>query len=196
MDARGPFMRKSWSQPYTICFSLRGSADINFAKPLVAEAIKTFGLHFLLADKAYFSEELVRWLWAEASLRAVIPIKKNTVRRDPTATSYDPYFDLIRWYDDDQRGFHEIYRLRPKIEGFFSAMKRAAQDYCWSRGRQRHDVLSNQPCTAWINEALCKFIFMNLRTTTLVEQETGHSVDYLIPERCFPAPAEPLLKAA
>ena len=52
------------------------------------------------------------------------------------------------------------------------------------------------PCTAWQNEALCKFIFMNLRTTNTLQEETGVEIDYLLPGRCFPEPIEPLLRAA
>ncbi len=105
----------------------------------------------------------------------MISVKKNIER--PTKTvSYDPYFELVVWHDDRQRDFHEAYRLRPKIESLFSALKRAAQRYCWSRGRPHKgpdgERLENaaQPCTAWINEALCKFIFMNLRTTARLEE--------------------------
>jgi hypothetical protein len=172
-----------------------GSADVNFAVPLVREAVKAFGLHFLLADKAYFSKDLVRWL-SPQGIRAVIPVKKNITRPGMPADSYDPYVDLISWYDEHQQDFHSQYRLRPKVEGFFSAMKRAAQDFCWSRGRQRQSAIGGHPCTAWVNEALCKFIFMNLRTTTTLEEETGVSIDYLTPDRHFPSPIEPLLRAA
>jgi len=65
------------------------------------------------------------------------------------------------WHDHRQADFHEVYRLRPKIESFFSMLKRAADGYCWSRGRPHKDADGRRiengetPCTAWINEALC-----------------------------------------
>lgn len=49
---------------------------------------------------------------------------------------------------------------------------------------------------AWINEFLCKFIYVNFRMTVNLEEETGVRIDYLIPSRRFPPPDEPLLKSA
>ncbi|HEX3462512.1 MAG TPA: transposase [Candidatus Elarobacter sp.] len=176
--------------------------DSNFAKPLVSEAIKQFNLQYLLADKAYFGAPLVRWLWDEAGIKPVIPTKKRVEKRAQTEI-FDPYIDMIMWYDQNEnRDFHEVYRLRPKIEGFFSLLKRVAQGYFSAKGRPRrgpdgvlrYEPMADGPCTAWKNEALCKFIFMNLRTTTRLEDETRLIIDYLIPERCFPKPAEPLLR--
>jgi hypothetical protein len=74
----------------------------------------------------------------------------------------------------------------------------------WSRGRgykhpdgsYTYEPMKNGPCTAWVNEALCKAIYMNLRTTNTLQEETGQEIDYLVPGRCFPPPAEPLLRAA
>lgn len=43
---------------------------------------------------------------------------------------------------------------------------------------------------------LCKCIYLNLRTTVLLEHETGYRIDYTIAERHFPAPSIPLLKTA
>jgi hypothetical protein len=71
-----------------------------------------------------------------------------------------------------------------------------ADGFCWAKGRPRENDNPNEPCTAWKNEALCKLIYMNLRTTVTLEEETGYRVDYLIPERRFPAPADPLIKRA
>lgn len=75
----------------------------------------------------------------------------------------------------------------------FSVPKGVADGYCWSRGRKRDVKNANEPCTAWINETLCKFIYTNLRTTVRIEEETGVRIDYLVPSRCFPEPDEPLL---
>ena len=49
--------------------------------------------------------------------------------------------------------------------------------------------------TAWKNETLCKFIYMNLRATVLLEEETGVDIDYRLSSRFFPPPDEPLLRA-
>ena len=95
---------------------------------------------------------------------------------------------------NNNRDFHEVYRCRPKVETLFSLLKRLARGYCWSRGRKRKPN-AEQPCTAWINETLCKLIYLNLRTTVTGEEETGVQIDYCVPFRRFPSPSEPLLPA-
>ena len=57
-----------------------------------------------------------------------------------------------------------------------------------------HRLASAQPNLQEI--LLCKFIYVNLRTTVHLEEETGYVMDYLIPERRFPRPTEPLLNRA
>ena len=179
------------------------SGDALFLQPLVLEALKTFPIHFLLGDKAYWGRPNTEWLWNEARIRAVIPARKNTIRlpgRGKRKEEWDPYWDLIKW-QDNEANFHEIYRLRPKVEGFFSLLKRMADEQMWSRGRRHKDrtfdaMRDGGPCTAWTNEALCKMIYMNLRTTVSLQEETGVEVDYQTPERCFPKPAMPLIKIA
>lgn len=183
-----------------------GVADVNFVKPLVNAAREVFALQFLLGDKGYYSGNVIEWLWKETHIRAVVPVKKNINRLEDNrkGDAYDTVRELIMWYDNHPREFHEVYRLRPKIESFFSVLKHVAQGYCWSRGRIIKDVptkgrfspMEKGPCTAWKNEALCKFLFMNLRTTGLLEEETGVQIDYLTPGRNFPPPIEPLLHAA
>lgn len=169
------------------------SADINFVEPLVEEAIKQFHLQYLLGDKAYFAKAVFNWLWTKG-IKAVVPTKKKVHK--PTRTLiYDAYTEAVIWFDEFRRAFDEVYRLRPKIEAFFSALKRAAQDFCWSRGRYPEDADPNHPCVAWKNEALCKFLFLNFRTTNSLEHETGVQIDYTIPERCFPPPTVPLLQS-
>jgi hypothetical protein len=39
-------------------------------------------------------------------------------------------------------------------------------------------------------------IYMNLRATVTLQEETGVEIDYLLPGRYFPAPLEPLLRTA
>lgn len=178
-----------------------GTADINFVQPLVSEAAKTFSLQFLLADKGYLSERHIKWLFDDINIRAIVPAKKNTERRTHVE-NVEWFAQMIKWQDENPREFHEFYRLRVKIEGFFSNLKRTTSGYCWSRGRpvkgadgttQSRDFV---PPVAWVNETLCKFVFMNLRATASLEEETGTQIDYLIPGRCFPSPIEPLLKTA
>ena len=171
-----------------------GTHDINFMKPLVEEALQTFCLSFLLGDKAYLSHEILGWLW-ERGLRATIPLKRGWSIETKTAY-FEALKHLANWYDERPREFDEVYRLRPKIEGLFSIMKRMADGYCWSRGRLRKESGNDEPCTAWINEAICKCIYINLRTTVTLEEETGYQIDYLFSSRCFPKPDEPLIKAA
>jgi hypothetical protein len=44
------------------------------------------------------------------------------------------------------------------------------------------------PCTAWINEMLCEFIYLNLATTVEEEEINGVHIDYLVLSRRFPPP--------
>jgi hypothetical protein len=100
---------------------------------------------------------------------------------------------LVTWYNaDNNREFHEVYRLRTKVEALFSVLKRTADGYCWSRGRGRKEANADSICTAWKNELLCKFIYLNLRTTVSLEEEPGYKMDYLVPSRSFPKPDIPL----
>ena len=75
--------------------------------------------------------------------------------------------------------------LRPKIEGFFSLVKRVADGYCWSRGRPRKDADGNavgndfEPCVAWQNETLCKMIYVNLRLIVQYELATGYRQNFM-----------------
>ncbi len=167
--------------------------DNKFIRPLVEAATSTFRLDFLLGDKAYMAESIFDWL-ADIGIKAVIPIKKKAYEHGSFSEAVTNH---IEWFErNNNRDFHEVYRLRSKIECLFSILKRMADGYCWSRGRPRQTANANEPCTAWVNEVLCKFIYMNLRTTVTLEHESGVSIDYLVPSRRFPAPDEPLLKNA
>jgi hypothetical protein len=42
------------------------------------------------------------------------------------------------------------------------------------------------PCTAWINESICKVIYVNLRITVEREISTGYQMNYLR-DSFFPA---------
>lgn len=170
-----------------------GTHDSNFLRPLVDAAVQNFPLEFVLADKAYLSEDVPQWL-AERGIRAVIPIKKGWFR-DERKLYNEALLNLVQWHDaNNNRDFHEVYRLRSKIECLFSVLKRMAGGYCWSRGRKRTIRNANDPCVAWINETICKFIYVNLRTTVNLEEETGVTIDYTVSSRHFPEPDEPLLK--
>lgn len=167
--------------------------DVNFVEPLVETAIKTFALEYMLGDKAYLTSVMPKWL-ADRGIKAVIPLKKRWFQ-EGTRLYNESLTDHIDWFKrNENRDFHEIYRFRPKVECLFSVLKRTAQGHCWSKGRKRKTKNANEPCTAWINELLCKFIYMNLRTTVNLEQETGVKIDYCVPSRRFPQPDEPLLK--
>lgn len=170
-----------------------GTHDINFVRKLVTDAQEAFKLEYLLADKAYLSAPMLEWLWNE-NLRAAIPLKKGWFREEGREY-HEAVAALVKWYDaDNNRQFHEVYRLRPKIEALFSVLKRTARENCWSRGRHPNGARNaDAPCQAWINETLCKFIYLNLRHTVLLEKETGYQIDYINPSRHFPVPDEPLL---
>lgn len=170
----------------------QGTHDVNFLQPLVESAIGTFPLEYLLGDKAYLTEHTPTWL-AERGIKAVVPIKKRWFR-DGKKSYSEALTHLVEWFDlNDNRDFHDVYRLRSKVECLFSVLKRTADGYCWSRGRRRRPPNGNEPCTAWINELLCKFIYINLRSTVNLEAETGIRIDYRVPSRRYPAPDRPLL---
>jgi len=150
-------------------------------------ALPRFSLRYLLADKAYLSEDVLGMLWKNC-VKAVIPVKSRWDAE--TKKAYEPCRELADWYDNKPRLFDEFYRLRSKIEGLFSLVKRLADGYCWSRGRPRVGILS----TAWENETLCKLIYMNLRITVQLQEETGVEIDYQLRSRFFPPPDEPLIQ--
>jgi hypothetical protein len=168
--------------------------DVNFLKPLVDAALGTFPLELLLGDKAYLTEDIPHWLASRSTpIRAGIPIKKRWFR-DEKRVYNQALIDLIEWYDrEENRNFHEVYRLRSKVECLFSVLKRTAAGYCWTRGRKRTIKNADEPCVAWINETLAKLIYVNLRMTVGLEDETGVHIDYLVPSRTFPPPVEPLV---
>jgi hypothetical protein len=167
--------------------------DINFLRPLVAKALRSFHLEYLLGDKAYLSGPILDWLWKHG-VRAAIPVKKGWFR-DESVEYSQAIVNLVEWFDrNNNRDFDDVYRCRPKVETLFSILKRLARGYCWARGRKAKPN-SERPCTAWINEVLCKMIYLNLRTTVTAEEETGVQIDYCVPFRRFPPPAEPLLKS-
>jgi hypothetical protein len=167
-----------------------GTHDSKFLLRLLEKTQGLFLLRYLLADKAYLTENIVGRLW-ELGIQAVIPVKR---RWDGTNMKrfYEAYQHLVRWYDDRQADFHETYRLRVKIESFFSSVKRVTSGFCWSRGRKRKHkdgaVIGNavDPCTAWKNETLCKVIYVNLRRIVEYEQATGYRMNFLI-DTFFPA---------
>ena len=169
-------------------FSKSTGHDINHILPLVDEAVPRFNLRLLLGDKAYLSEDVVGSLW-ERSIKAVIPVKKRW-NIETKKRYYDPCKELVEWYDKRRRDFDEFFRFRSKIEAFFSNMKRMADGYCWSRGRPRDGDVS----VAWQNETLCKLIYMNLRTTVLLEVQTGVEIDYRVRSRFFPPSEDPLIQ--
>ncbi len=163
----------------------KGTHDSHFILPLVRTALETFPLTYVLADKAYLAEVVLGELW-KLGIKAVIPVKKGWDHLTKRLY-YEACEHLAQWFDQRQADFHEFYRLRVKIESFFSHLKRVADGYCWSRGRRNKEVPNAvTPCTAWMNEALCKFIYLNFRTTVRTEEETGYQIDYLCPTRFFP----------
>jgi Transposase DDE domain len=170
-----------------------GTHEKNFVEELVGDALRTFDLSFFLGDKGYLSEDILGWLWNKG-LKAAIPVKK---RWNASTKSHCPEAAkaLVMWYDQRRREFDEVYRLRAKIEGLFSLLNRIAGGHLLSRGRPRTIPNAIDPCTAWKNELLAKMIYLNLRTTVTLEEETAVTINYLVPERCFPAPTDPLLKA-
>jgi hypothetical protein len=178
-----------------VCFSGsrgKGSHDANFLGPLVEATQDKFALRYVLADKAYLSEKIIGGLF-DMGIQAVIPVKKRWDFKN-AKQYHEPLQHLVQWYDERSADFHEYYRLRPKIEGFFSLVKRLADGFCWSRGRPRKDAkgvvipIENalEPCTAWINESLCKLIYVNLRLTVEREISTGYQMNYLR-DTFFPA---------
>jgi hypothetical protein len=160
--------------------------DSKFLKDLVSKAQQTFKIEHVLADKAYLSEAIVGWLWRQ-NIKAIIPVKKKwdyTTKK----LEYEACRELVEWYDRKDRSFEEAFRFRVKIEALFSHLKRLADGYCWSRGRLHELEKPEDLRTAWINELLCKFIYLNLRITVTHEVMTAYHADYLADDVFFPAP--------
>ena len=57
------------------------------------------------------------------------------------------------------------------------------------------DAANAEPCTGWVNETLCKLLYMRIRTTVSYQELTGCSIDYTVPSRCFPELRDDLLAA-
>jgi hypothetical protein len=170
------------------------TGDVAFMKPLVDSALRTFNLEFMLADMAYINADMLTWLKSR-NLKAAIPIRSGWFEDAKKWFHHDAVMEHVKWFTkENNKPFHEVYRLRTKIEALFSILKRVSQEHCWSRGRKNKEAKnSDQPCVAWQNETLCKFIYLNLRTTVTLEKETGYIMDYTRPSLHFPAPDEPLL---
>jgi hypothetical protein len=157
--------------------------DVKFILPLVEKTRGIFNLRFILADKAYLSEEVVGRLRL-MGMQAVIPIKKR-VDGKKMKVYYEAFQHLIEWFDKRQQDLHEKYRFRAKVESYFSLLKSVTSGFCWSRGRPRKDAagttISNslEPCTAWKNETLCKVTYVNLRVTVTHELSTGYHMSYV-----------------
>jgi len=179
--------------PLAVIFSDSRSSDVNYIVPLVEAALEMVPVKYVLADKAYLSGPHYQKL-KNLGVQAVIPIKKGW-GKDENSEFYETCKDLIEWFTERNRDFHEIYRFRPLIESFFSHLKNVADGFCWSQG-MRLPVPDDEPITAWINEALCKIIYLALRTTVSLKAQTGTTIDYLFPDRCFPEAADPLVSAA
>jgi hypothetical protein len=157
--------------------------DVNFILPLVEKTRGIFNLRFIFADKAYLSERVVGEL-REMGMQAVIPVKKR-VDGKKMKVHFEAFQHLVEWFDKRQPDFHEKYRVRSKVESFFSFLKSVTSGFCWSRGRPRKDadgtIIDNSlvPCTAWKNETLCKVNYVNLRITVNYELSTGYHMSYL-----------------
>jgi hypothetical protein len=177
-------------------FSPDNEHDSHYLEPLVRLALRTFALKHVLADKAYLSKKIIAFL-AEHEIQPYIPLKKNVSDfRKGSKPEEDAWYAYIDAYGK-ANGFENEYRFRCKIEGAFSVLKRMAEAFCWSRGRNPGDAGDEgKPCVAWVNEALCKLIYYNLRVTVRYEAITGITIDYRVPERFFPAPSERLIDDA
>lgn len=143
--------------------------DSLYYKTLVNQMMGTFSLRYMLADKAYLSEEILGWSH-ERGIKAVIPIKREW-RKATKKKHYDVCVEQIDWFDNQRKSFDEIYRFRVKVEAAFSVMKRMFDGYCWSRGRAKKGKELSQ---AWRNETLCKLIAYNLQRVVQQEEDTSY----------------------
>jgi hypothetical protein len=176
-----------------VAFSGGNAHDTKYFQGLVESARRDFALEHVLADKGYLSENNVGWLW-DRGIKAIIPVKKEW-KAETKEIYFEACQELVQWYDHRQYSFHEAFRFRVKIESLFSHLKRISDGYCWSRGRPRQAGSLETPCDAWINELLCKFIYINLRSTVTREEMTALTIDYLALDKYFPMPLEPLIAA-
>ena len=166
-------------------FSTDVRHDSLYYESLVTAAMKTFPLEYVLADRAYLSEQILGWSMEQFGIKAVIPIKKRW-SADTKSRYYDVCAEAIDWYDNRRKTFDEIYRFRGKVEAVFSVIKRMFCGYVWSKGRKNNgadEALSQ----AWRNETICKLIAYNLRCAVIQEIGTGVKADFLIHDRFFPS---------
>ena len=166
-------------------FSSDARHDSLYYESLVKTAMKTFPLEYVLADRAYLSEQILGWSMEEFGIKAVIPIKKRW-SADTKSRYYDVCAEAVDLYDNRRKSFDEMYRFRAKVEAVFSVIKRMFCGYVWSKGR-RNSGADDDLSQAWRNETICKLIAYNLRCSVIQEIHTGIKADFLVPNRFFPS---------
>lgn len=92
----------------------KGTHDSHFILPLVRAALETFPLVYVLGDKAYLAEAVLGELW-KPGIKAVIPVKKSWDHLTKSLY-YEACEHLAQWCDQRQAEFHELHRLRVKVE--------------------------------------------------------------------------------
>jgi len=158
-------------------FSEDSVHDSLYYKTLVTTAMKTFPLQFVLADRAYLSEEILGWSQEEYGIKTVIPIKKRW-NADTKSRYHEVCAEAVDLYDNRRKSFDEMFRFRVKIEGVFSVIKRMFHGYVWSKGR-RNKGADDGLSQAWRNETICKLIAYNLRCAVIQEIQTSFPMDFL-----------------
>ena len=167
-------------------FSASTAHDSLYYKNLVNSAAEVFPLKYILADKAYLSEEIVGWSYKVHRIKAVIPIKKKWDAETKSKEYYEICRQLVDWHDNDRKRFDEIYRFRVKVEAVFSVLKRMFHGYNWSKGRRNKPFGGAEFSQAWRNETLCKLIAYNLRCAVTQENQTIHRASFGSRTNFFP----------
>jgi len=164
-----------------------GSADVNFFERLLDIAKTTWNMKWVLADKAYLSNENILAA-AARNMTAIIPIKVNWKQgKSPEARS------LIEFHKHEA-AFDEIYRYRTKIESVFSAIKRTCGYHARTRFLDADQVKTQQDAqhvgTGRRNELLAKFAAHNLRRLVWLEHRHNDTVDFDADRAFEPLPFE------
>jgi len=178
-----------------------GSGDIRHFQHLVRRAARIGTFEALLADKGYFSEQNYTFAQDEGYLLFVLPKKGDALEGAAGGRELFAYMNALR--EAYPHIYRRFYRLRSKIETFFSSQKRRT-GHIRSKIRNgdidrmyglRHDPypcidstpepvrrLREEICrmnavarvgTAHANEARLKCVALNLRTLCRLKQTHG-----------------------
>jgi hypothetical protein len=185
----------TWNKKGDPLDKLNPTADVNFFLPLIRKTYeRSWPLALAAADKGYVDDDHFKIPMQEMGIRIFIPFKKNAVYNGHS----QEWQDMLTMFDDYPEEFDRQYnRIRPKIDGVFSACKRTTGDWVWSRGvlipSEASDEQLVQIDISRRNEVLAKFIIHSLRKLVLLECMHDDIADFTGVRAFQPLPREDVL---